>query len=282
MTTTRPIQRLRSRRIWPLLWLGVMLLAVVPGAFPAAAEFVLPSAPDRHLVDKVGIIDPASLSYLEERLTRFEQATGHQMVIAIFKSIEGDELSDVSNRLFQKWQLGNRTQNDGILLLLFQEERIARIEVGYGLEGVLTDARCARILREHLRPQFQTGRFGEGLRAVFGAVEALVTDPNSAPAEPARRAEEGRGKSLLLALVAALILFTMIGIMGARSRQVGSELSGQGRRGYRDPWGGGGFGGFGGGFGGGGGGGGFGGGGGGGGFSGGGGSSGGGGASGGW
>jgi len=278
MTPIRSIQRLRGRCIWPLFWLSAMLLAIVPGAFPAAAEFVLPAAPDRHIVDKAGIIDPASLSYLEERLARFEQATGHQMVIAIFKSIEGDELSDVSNRLFQKWQLGNKTQNDGILLLLFHEERIARIEVGYGLEGVLTDARCARILRDHLRPQFQTGRYGEGLRAVFGAVEELVTDPSSAPAEPARRAEEGRGNSLLLALVVALILFTVIGIMGARSRQGGSELSGQGRRGYRDPWGGGGFGGFGGGFGGGGS---FGGGGGGG-FSGGGGSSGGGGASGRW
>ncbi len=265
-------------RYRPLTGLGAMFLTVALGASTATAEFVLPPTPDRHVVDKMGVIDPGTLSFLEERLTRFEGATGHQMIIAIYKSIQGDDLSDVSNRLFQKWQLGDRTQDDGILLLLFLDERIARIEVGYGLEGILTDARCAQILREHLRPKFQSGRFGEGLRASLGAIEKLVTDPNSAPAEPVQRVEEKGGNSFLIALIAGAILFGLVTLLGARSRRAGSELTGNGRRGYRDPWGGGGFGGFGG-FGSGGG---FSGGGGRGGFSGGGGSSGGGGASGGW
>lgn len=279
-TLNRLHQPAHLMRYRPLVWLGAVILAAVLGASTAVAEFALPPTPDRHVVDKMGVIDPGTLSFLEERLTRFERATGHQMIIAIYKSIQGDDLSDVSNRLFQKWQLGDRTQNDGILLLLFLDERIARIEVGYGLEGVLTDARCAQILREQLRPKFQSGRFGEGLRASFGAIEKLVTDPNSAPAEPVARAEEKGGNSFLIALLAAAILFGLVTLLGARSRLAGSELTGNGRRGYRDPWGGGGFGGFGG-FGGSGGGG-FSGGGGGGGFSGGGGSSGGGGASGGW
>jgi len=247
----------------------------------AAAEFVLPPPPGRHVVDNAGIIDPGSISYLEERLTRLEQTTGHQMVVAIFKSIEGDDLQEVSNQLFRKWGLGDKTANDGILLAIFFKERISRVEVGYGLEGVLTDARCARILRSEFQPEFQTGRYGQGLRRAVVAIEQLVTDPSSAPPDDTSKGQDKDkpSSSFWIAILAAMIIFVVIQMASARARGAGSEYTGQGRRRYRDPWdggwGGGGFGGWGGG-----GGGGFSGGGGG--FSGGGGSSGGGGASGSW
>jgi uncharacterized protein len=293
MTIAFPRRRRRPRAVLPpllFLFAAVVavagLLSIVPA--PARAEFVLPPPPGRHVIDKAGIIDAGTMSYLEERLTRFERATGHQMVIAIFRSVEGDDVEDVSNRLFRHWGLGSRTANDGILLAIFFQERTSRIEVGYGLEGVLTDARCARIIRNEFQPEFQTGRYGQGLRRVVAAVEQIVRDPSSAPADPAPGGD-GEGKSsssFWIAILAAFILFSVISMASARARRDGSELTGRGRRGYRDPWdgwgGGGGFGGFGG-FGGGGGG--WGGGsfgGGGGGFSGGGGSSGGGGASGKW
>ncbi|HEX7878203.1 MAG TPA: TPM domain-containing protein [Candidatus Eisenbacteria bacterium] len=265
---------------------ALLLLAAVLALRPvsAAAEFVLPPPPGRHIVDKAGILDPGSISYLEERLTRFEQETGHQMVIAIFKGIEGDDLEEVSNKLFRKWGLGDKTANDGILLAIFYQERISRVEVGYGLEGVLTDARCARILRNEFQPEFQTGRYGQGLRRAVVAIEQLVRDPSSAPPDTTAREKKKSSSSFWIAILAFFIIFAF-SMASARSRRGGSELTGSGRRRYRDPWddgwGGGGFGGFGG-FGGGGGG--WGGGfsGGGGGFSGGGGSSGGGGASGKW
>ena len=216
------------------LFAAVTLLLV---AIPAFAEFVLPPAPGRHIIDKVGILDAGTLAYLEERLTRFERDTGHQMVVAVFKSIEGDDLNDVANRLFKKWGLGDKTQNDGILLVLFYDERISRIEVGYGLEGILTDARSARILRQELQPEFQTGRFGTGMRKAVAAVEALVTDPSSAPPEAAREDEEASpANKLLLALVVAFVIITVLMALG--SRRTGTELTGRGRRGYRDPWGG--------------------------------------------
>jgi uncharacterized protein len=253
---------------------------------PARAEFVIPPAPGKHIIDKAAALDAGSLSYLEERLTRFERATGHQFVIAIFKSIDGDDLETVSNKLFRAWGLGDKTANDGILLAIFFDERISRIEVGYGLEGVLTDARCARILRNEFQPEFQTGRYGQGLRRVVQAVEQIVTDPSSAPPDPeAGKKRDKSSSSFWIAILAFFVILVVMMAASAASRKNGAEYTRSGRRGYRDPWdggwGGGGFGGFGGGWGGGGGGwGGFSGGGGG--FSGGGGSSGGGGASGKW
>jgi uncharacterized protein len=77
------------------------------------------------------------------------------MAIAVFKSLDGESLEDVANRLFQKWRLGSKKLDNGVLLVLFVEDRKVRIEVGYGLEAVLTDAASSQIIREALAPRFR-------------------------------------------------------------------------------------------------------------------------------
>jgi len=230
--------------------------------------------------DYAGLLQPAERQGLESFLAEREAATGTQMAIALFRSLEGESLEDVANRLFQKWRLGQKGLDNGVLLVVFVQDRKLRIEVGYGLEAVLTDAEAAQIIRNAIAPHFREGRYAAGLEAGAGAVyERIAPGAARPPGESQMRQRSqarggGSAQTYLLAFL-ALIGVTVGGLALEASRQRGYTAArrGWGRSG-RGMWYGGGWGS--------GGGGGWSGGGGGGGFSGGGGSSGGGGASGSW
>jgi uncharacterized protein len=227
--------------------------------------------------DYAGLLAPAERERLEALLTERERASGTQMAIAVFRSLEGESLEDVANALFQKWRLGQKGLDNGVLLVVFVQDRKLRLEVGYGLEAVLPDAEAGQIIREAISPRFREQRYAAGLEAAVMAVYARIAP--SGPRSPAQREAESRrrrqsesgGTARLYLLFLALAALTIGGLAWEASHQRGYTA---GRRG----WGSSGPGGwYGGGWGGGGGGGSSGGG-----FSGGGGSSGGGGASGSW
>jgi uncharacterized protein len=242
-------------------------------AAPAEA-LDIPARPAARVNDYANVLSGPVRQTLERELAALEDTTSSQIFVAIFPSLEQESLEDFVNRLFERWKVGNKDLDNGVLLAVFMAEKRARIEVGYGLEGVMTDALASRIIRNELAPEFQAGHHDAGIVRTVRALALAVQGEYKAPA---RDDEEGGGwKSLFPLLI--LLFFIFVGRGGLWPLLFGSTVfSGSGRRRYRgnDPWGGmgGGFGGFGGGFGGGGGGG----------FSGGGGgSSGGGGASGGW
>src|SRR5215470_4637372 len=105
----------------------------------------------------------AARQALERRLTERESATGVQMVIAIFPALEGESLEDYSIRLAQQWRIGQKKLDNGVILLVFLDDRKVRLEVGYGLEPVVTDAAAAQIIRENIAPRFREGRYAAGL-----------------------------------------------------------------------------------------------------------------------
>ena len=211
---------------------------------------------------------------IESLLAAHERETTQQVVVAIYPSLQGEELEDWVSRVFESWKLGQKGKDNGVLLAIFSADRKARIEVGYGLEDRLPDAISSRILRERLFPALKRGDWGAG---VEDAVRGILAAARGDAVPPPRRRGMPRWLPILLILL-FIVLMRVLSRAQARS---------YGRRGRRRGvvvgpwwWGGGGFGGggFSGGSFGGGGGGGFGGGG----FSGGGGMSGGGGASGSW
>lgn len=230
--------------------------------------------------DYAGLLQPAERQGLESFLTEREATTGTQMAIALFRSLEGESLEDVANRLFQKWRLGQKGLDNGVLLVVFVQDRKVRIEVGYGLEAVLTDAEADQIIRNAIAPRFRDGRYAAGLEAAVVAVyERIASGAPKAPGETRARGQrqptgDSSAQIYLLAFL-ALIGVTVGGLALEASRQRGYTAArrGWGRSGpgvWYGGWGSGGGGGGGGSSGGGGG------------FSGGGGSSGGGGASGSW
>jgi uncharacterized protein len=256
----------------PVAALLAALVAVLAIASPGRALEV-PAQPAGRVSDYAGLLSPAARARIEGLIARHERESSDQIAVAIFRSLEGESLEDFSIRLAERWQIGSREHDNGVILLIFVEDRRTRIEVGYGLEGRLTDALSDRVLRQIIAPRFRAGDFDGGVeRAVTAIIEIIRGEYQALPAE------EGPGENPLRDFILlALLLFLFFGLLPALfwGRMAGRRMTGSGQG-----WTWGGPGGFGGGFGGGGFGGG--GGGGGGGFSGGGGSFGGGGASGGW
>lgn len=242
----------------------------------SARALDMPAAPSARVNDYAGILEPQARSAIERKLADFESTSSNQIVVAIFPSLDDESLEDFTNRLFERWKLGQKKLDNGVLLAIFVKDRKARMEVGYGLEHVLTDAKARTILEDELFPRFREGNYAAG---IDGAAEAVIAVTRGT------YVAKSRSRNVVVPWIPVLLVLVPLSFAILRALTRGTSYTSRGRRRiYRgSPWGGG-FGGWGGGgFGGGGfGGGGFGGGGGGGGFSGGGGMSGGGGASGSW
>ncbi len=275
---------LRRRSPRPLIWLlraVAVLLLVLPGR--AFALDVPPLV--AHVNDTAGMLSEAERTQLEQQLTDYEHKTGRQFALLTIPTLDGDALESFSIRVVEAWKLGQKGKDSGLLLLVVQKEHKLRIEVGYGLEGTVTDAFSSRVVRNVLVPAMRAGNVAAGLQQAFDLLMKQAAGEDVAAPEGAAPSSGGRSSSpfglLVILLFAAPVLIPIL-IALIRGGGGGGGFGGGGGvgRGYRrGGFYGGGFGGFGGGgFGGGG----FGGGGGGGGFSGGGGGFGGGGSSGQW
>jgi uncharacterized protein len=117
---------------------------------------------------------------LEAQVAERERATGAQMVIAVFPSLEGESLEDFSIRLAERWRVGDRKLDTGVIMLVFVQERRVRLEIGYGLEPVLPDAAAGQIIREAVTPRFREQRYAEGLQAAVQAVYARIEGGSTA------------------------------------------------------------------------------------------------------
>jgi len=123
----------------------------------------LPS-PTGYVNDFAGVLKPETKQSLENLIVQFEKETSIELAIVTVQTLEGMTVEDYAVRLFENWRIGKKEKDNGLLFLVAPNERKARIEVGYGLEGTLNDAQAARILREYLVPFAKEGNFNEGIQ----------------------------------------------------------------------------------------------------------------------
>lgn len=162
-----------ARLLAAVLFLALSLLSV------QAAE-LLPLT--GRVVDQAGLIDAATEAALTAKLAAFEQKSSDQIVVATMDSLDGDSIEDFANRQFRAWGLGQAGENNGILLLVAKDDRKMRIEVGYGLEGTLTDLHSKLIIENTMVPAFRAGDFSGGIsRAVDDII--MVLEGNAAELE---------------------------------------------------------------------------------------------------
>jgi uncharacterized protein len=225
---------------------------------PVAVALDFPALSGR-VVDQAGVMTAEAKSDVEAKSKTLEDKSGIQLVVATVKSLQGSDIETYANQLFRFWKLGEAQKNNGVLLLVAPTEHKVRIEVGYGLEGTLTDALSSLIISSAIVPRFKTGDYSGGIeRGVDGIISVLTGDSADWQRKVNVRKEDA--SSDFDKLFPILFFAIMIFIFWYLRRHAGIPYGGGG---WGSGWGGGG-GGFGGG------------------FSGGGGSSGGGGASGGW
>lgn len=214
-------------------------LLVAPLLFLA---LVVPPAPAARVSDYAGLLPADARERLEQRLAERERATGNQMAIAIFPGLEGESLEDFSIRLAERWRVGKKGLDNGVILLVFVRERKVRLEVGYGLEAVIPDAIAAQIIREALAPRFREQRYAAGIEAAADAVYARIA-PGAASSERVKRGEQSQLFYTIFFLVFAVIV--VLGLASEVARQRGYAARGRGRgssaSGWGGTWGGGGW-----------------------------------------
>jgi uncharacterized protein len=239
--------------------LGVALsLALLSTPAWATPAFEAPALRGR-VNDYAQLLTASSAQQLEDRLAAFESKTGHQFSLLTVPSLNGMPIEQYSIKVAEAWKLGSAKADDGLILVIAPGDRKMRIEVGYGLEGVIPDAIAARVVREVLQPAFTRGDFAYGIEAAFDTlIQAAGGDGQQLRdrVRPAAQHAARPGISLFLLIPIGLFVFFSM-LFGGRSRRRGFwGSSGFGGGGFGGGgFGGGGFGG--GGFGGGGGGGGF-------------------------
>ena len=227
------------RRIAPALLLLVLL------AGPGMAALRIPPPPDRRVNDYAGVLSAADRDRLEQKLIAGEAGSRNQIVVAIFRSLQGESLEDYSIRLAQAWRIGQKGLDNGVIFLVFLDDRKTRIEVGYGLEGNLTDAISSSILRDVVAPRFREGRIADGIGAGVDAIERAIAGTYVRPPAADRGKRAGEiGARELLAL--AFVLFLIFAIVQSRMQTNAVRRRGWtgSSRGWGGPFiGGGGFGG---------------------------------------
>lgn len=169
----------------------VVLLAML--ALPSFAQIPLPAAPTKFVTDAAGVIPDDREYVLNERLAYFEQTTTHQVIVYVDRRIpEGTTLEEMSAEAIRMWAVGQAEFDNGVILFLFLDSRDSRIEVGYGLEGTLTDAKSKRIL-VGMRPMLRSGDYAgaveEGATAILDVIAAAERPAPAAPPQPQPVAE---------------------------------------------------------------------------------------------
>jgi uncharacterized protein len=151
--------------------LGLSVLFVGFAAF--AAE--LPALTGR-VVDNADMIDAATEAALSQKLADFEAKGSDQIVVATIPSLDGEEIEPYATRLFNFWKLGQASKNNGVLLLVARGDRKMRIEVGFGLEGALTNQHATRIIEDDMVPAFRAGDFSGGISKAVDDMIMVIED----------------------------------------------------------------------------------------------------------
>lgn len=210
----------------------------------AHAEPSFPKLTGR-VVDKVGLLDARNVQNINTQLGAHENASGNQIIVAILKDVQGYSIEEYGFQLGRHWKIGQKDKDNGALLLFAIDERKVRIEVGYGLEGQLTDAISANIIQQIILPAFRNGQFDRGIQGGVTAMIEAVGGQYKIRQNKSRKRKQSSSLSWLFIL--PWIGFSML---GRRRRGLGSGLIAAGilgglssGRGRSSGFGGGGFGG---------------------------------------
>ncbi|MEH6756247.1 MAG: TPM domain-containing protein [Parasphingorhabdus sp.] len=238
-TTHRIIKEVSIKAIW----VALALLVMVP-ALPAAAQN-FPALTGR-VVDQADLLDPAQEAALTAKLEALEASSNRQLVVATISDLEGNDIADYGYRLGRTWGIGHDSEGEaekdnGILLLVAPNDRKVRIEVGYGLEGILTDALSSVIIQNDILPQFRAGDMPAGIDAGIDRIASQLALPPEqaravaaqAVAQQRKQASDGEGGLVIFWIVVMVIIFFM---------SVGNSRGGRRHRGGAGPvviWGGG-------------------------------------------
>lgn len=230
--------RLKQTRsvVFRLVALLGMLLFTARGV---AAESI-PALPRDHFNDYARMVSSETSSRLNAILTQFERDTSNQILVAIYAKMDSaSSIEDYTVRVVQAWQVGQKERKNGAVLFVFKDDRALFLQVGYGLEGVLPDARSKQIIENEIMPRFRAGDFDGGITAGVTTILASIRGEYTGTGQTVKDAQSGGGRGVNGWIM--LVIFIVIVLRSLAGNRRGTLYSPGGRRGvWMPPMGGGG------------------------------------------
>jgi uncharacterized protein len=223
-----------------------LLLSVMSFTYTWASDDDFPAKPNppRLVNDFAGMLSPEEVNQLEAKLLQYEQSSSTQITVVTVKSLGLYEVAQYAIELGNRWGVGNKGKDNGVLILASKNDRKINISTGYGLEGALPDAVCGRIIRNEISPNFKAGNFYAGFDKAADAI--ILATKGEYTAEPKEKKSGKPGVLTIIILIA--VVYVILWIISKIGGGGGSYMSGRGHRGWSSgPWIGGGWGGSGGG-----------------------------------
>lgn len=188
----------------------------------------MPPPPTQPVTDYAHVLSADAVARLNQQALSYEPGSTRKIVVAIFPSLEDEAVEDFTIRLAEAWRIGSKKNNDGVLVVLFVKEHKIRIEVGYGLEGDLTDVKAHRIEDELMAPRFRQGDYEGGLREALGAIDTATGGHEHAEGKlPAAAPTSGNGGGGGIPIgVIVFIIFVVLMIIRRRGGGGGGGLGG--------------------------------------------------------
>ncbi len=175
-----------------------------------------PAKPNKLVNDFTNTLSSEQQQALEQKLVAFNDSSSNQITVVIIQNLDGSDVADYANRLAESWGIGQKQKDNGILFLISKEDRKIRIEVGYGLEGVVPDALSKRIIENDVKPAFKQGDFYGGIDA--GTTSLIKLTKGEYDAEP-QKSKEGSPIGFII-IVILIILFIFISKNGGGGNRV--------------------------------------------------------------
>ena len=215
----------RAASLVAAAWLWSAATGLSAQAWEAGTDGLLPIPPlTARVTDLTQTLAPAETAALEAKLADWETRTSNQLVVLMVPSTQQEPIEAYSLRVAEKWRIGRKGQDNGALFLIAKNDRKMRIEVGYGLEGVLPDVTANRIIREDVAPAFRDGKFAAGINAGVDRIIAVVGGEKANPVtETVQKVRRGLGFGFEQIL---FVLFFVVPIAGGILRAMFGRFGG--------------------------------------------------------
>jgi uncharacterized protein len=211
-----------------LLVISVVSLAQVDKVVPPK-----PAVADGLVHDYTKTLTPEQESYLENKLVTYDNSSSNQIAVVIISSLKGNSVEDVGLEILRKWGVGGQAEADnGIVLLVAKDDRKVRIEVGYGLEGAITDYTASTIIETNIVPNFKSGNF---YRGIDEAIDKIIEAAAGRYQAPEGYGKNKRGLKFWQIMLMVFVVWIVLAIISGGKGGGGGYVS---RRGYRGWWGG--------------------------------------------
>lgn len=200
-----------SKLLSPLFSRNLLAICLVLFSFTGISAQDFPEKATRLVTDYTGTLRPDELQSLENKLVAFDDTTSMQIAVVMMTSVGNYDISDYAVQLFNKWKIGDKSNNSGVLLLVAKDDRKVWITTGYGMEGVFPDALVKQVIDREIVPKFRSGDYFGGIDAGTSAITGIVTGEYKASGKKSKGEKGGIFPFLMMAFIFLVIVLSQVG-----------------------------------------------------------------------